>query len=175
MDYIITFMNKGYTIVDILGIIFFIVAIVRCVERFCIWVMGYLKSYYNRKKGIEEKENIIEKHSVEIKELTKRIDEMVVALDTCYKILVEKFDEQNNNINTLNQACTQRDRAILRDRITGGMRYFSQNTDEKGKVHITFGDYENMSRLFEEYFNCGGNGTLKQMYENDFLKWIVDR
>ena len=175
MDEIITFVTKGYTAVDILVIISFIVAFVRCIERFCKWVMDHLKSYYKRKKGIEEKNNTLETHSEEIKALTERIDRMVSEVDTHYKSLVKKIDEQNNKLETLDKVSKQRDRALLRDRIIGGMRYFSQNKDERGKVHIAVGDHESMTQLFEGYFNCGGNGTVKQMYENEFLKWIVDR
>lgn len=70
---------------------------------------------------------------------------------------------------------TNRDRAVLRDRISGGMRYFGENRDEKGFVHISMSDHENMEELFKEYFATGGNGTFKQMYENEFKKFIIDR
>lgn len=175
MEEIITFVTKGYTVADILVIISFIVAFVRCIERFCKWVLDHLRSYYKRKKGIEDKENTLEAHSKEIKALTERIDRMVAEVDTHYKLLVEKIDKQNNKLEILDRDGKQRDCALLRDRIIGGMRFFSQNTDERGKVHIAVGDHESMSQLFTEYFNCGGNGTVKQMYENEFLKWIVDR
>ena len=69
----------------------------------------------------------------------------------------------------------KRDCAILRDRILGGMRYFSQNRDEQGNVHISISAHENMEHLFEEYFNCHGNGTVKSMYENEFKKFIIDK
>ena len=69
----------------------------------------------------------------------------------------------------------KRDRAFLRDRISGGMRYFEQNKDEDGFVHISVGDHENMEDLFKEYFEAGGNGTFKQMYDNEFKKFIIDK
>lgn len=66
------------------------------------------------------------------------------------------------------------DKAILRDRIASGMRYFSQNLDANGNVHISFSDYENMEALFQEYFSKGGNGAFKRAYETDFKKFIID-
>lgn len=67
------------------------------------------------------------------------------------------------------------DKAILRDRIASGMRYFSQNKDEHGNVHISFSDYENMEALFQQYFAKEGNGAFKKAYETEFQKFIIDR
>lgn len=175
MDEIITFVTKGYTVTDILMIISLIVVIVRCIERFCKWCLNHLKSYYYRKKGIEDKEKTLKSHSTEIKELTQRIDKMAIEVEKHYNLLIEKIDKQNTKLEILDRDGKHRDCALLRDRIIGGMRYFAQNTDERGKVHISVGDHESMSQLYEEYFNCGGNGTVKQMYDNEFAKWIVDR
>ena len=86
-----------------------------------------------------------------------------------------KIDEQKEEMNATNKANIKTDRAMLRDRIAGGMRYFSQNRGDDGEVHISFSDYENMDALFREYFAKGGNGAFKKMYEMEFQKFIIDR
>ena len=78
--------------------------------------------------------------------------------------LHEKMDEQKET-----------DLVILRDRIASGMRYFSQNKDEDGNVHISFSDYENMEALFRQYFLKGGNGAFKKTYDTEFQNFIIDR
>ena len=89
--------------------------------------------------------------------------------------LHDKFDEQQGQLERADKEGKKRDRAFLRDRISGGMRYFDQNRDEDGNVHISMSDHENMEALFKEYFSAGGNGTFKQMYENEFKKFIIDK
>lgn len=173
MEEMIDFIANGYTLVDILVVILLIVAIVRCIECFCKWCAKYLKSYYKQKRGVEEKNNIIETHSQEIKEINEKIDRMILAVDNHFNLLSEKIERTDRKLDSIDTAGKQRDRALLRDRIIGGVRYFSQNVDSNGNVHISFSDHENMSDLFEEYFECGGNGTVKQLYENEFVKWIV--
>lgn len=173
MEEIISFMSKGYTIVDVLVIISFLVVLVICIERFFKWCGKHLINYYNRKKGIEDKNNIIKTHSKEIDEITKKIDCIMTAINDQHNLLIEKIDIQEKKLNDIDNAGKQRDRALLKDRIIGGMRYFSQNVDNNGNVHISFSDHENMSDLFKEYFECGGNGTIKQMYEKEFKNWIV--
>lgn len=88
--------------------------------------------------------------------------------------LHDKIDEQQKRLEEIDRDGRQRDCAVLRDRIRGGMRYFSQNVDEKGRVHISMSDHETMQSLYEEYFLAGGNGTFKQKYENEFKKFIID-
>lgn len=98
-------------------------------------------------------------------------DEIVAELNKLHV----KIDEQKEEIAATNKANAKTDRALLRDRIAGGMRYFSQNKDEDGNVHISFSDYENMEALFHEYFAREGNGAFKKMYETEFLNFIIDR
>ena len=89
--------------------------------------------------------------------------------------LHDKIDEQKEEMIATNKANIKTDRAMLRDRIAGGMRYFSQSKDDDGFVHIGFSDYENMEALFREYFEKGGNGAFKKMYETEFRNFIIDR
>ena len=89
--------------------------------------------------------------------------------------LHDKIDEQKEEMNATNKANIKTDRAMLRDRIAGGMRYFSQTKDEDGCVRISFSDYENMEALFHEYFDKGGNGAFKKMYETEFRNFSIDR
>ena len=101
-------------------------------------------------------------------------DEVVTQLDE----LSDKFDEQRtqleDKLEIIDRDGKARDAAILRDRILGGLRYFSQNKDADGKVHITMTDFENMEKLFIEYENAGGNGLIKHLKETEFDKFIID-
>lgn len=98
-------------------------------------------------------------------------DEIVKELNKLHA----KIAEQHEEMDATNKANIKTDRAMLRDRIAGGMRYFSQTRDEHGEVHISFSDYENMDALFREYFAKGGNGAFKKMYETEFQQFIIDR
>lgn len=88
--------------------------------------------------------------------------------------LHNKIDEQSEHLEEIDRDGKARDCAILRDRILGGMRYFSQNVDENNNVHISATDFENMSKMFEEYKKAGGNGLIKHLKETEFDKFIVD-
>jgi len=110
----------------------------------------------------------------EIKQLSTNIDNLGNLLNKQYLHLYEKIDEQKKRLNTIDKEGQIRDCAILRDRILGGMRYFEKNVDENGIVHISVSDHENMDHLFNAYFSCNGNGTVKTIYDNEFKKWIID-
>ena len=88
--------------------------------------------------------------------------------------LHDKIDEQKEHLEVIDFEGKKRDCAVLRDRILAGMRYFSQNKDEHGVVHISMTDYENMNEMFSEYFNCNGNGVCHSLYENEFKKFKID-
>ena len=89
--------------------------------------------------------------------------------------LNDKMDEQANIIDKNNKASIKTDCAVIKDRLNGGMRYFSQNKDENGNVHIKLNDYEILDDLFKEYLDKGGNGPVKRMYEEEFLHFVIDR
>lgn len=88
--------------------------------------------------------------------------------------LHNKIDEQRAHLEDIDSDGKRRDCAILRDRILAGMRYFGQNVDENGNVHISTTDFENMSKMFTEYKNAGGNGLIAHLKETEFDKFIVD-
>ena len=98
-------------------------------------------------------------------------EEIVMEL----KELNAKIDEQKEEIRKNKKANDKTERAMLRDRISSGMRYFSKNVGDDGKVHISFSDYMNMDALFQEYFDHDGNGPFEKMYEDEFLHFIIDR
>lgn len=89
--------------------------------------------------------------------------------------LHDKIDEQKAEMDKTNKANNKTDCAMLRDRIGSGMRYFSKNIKDDGKVHISLSDYENMDALFKEYFSKHGNGAFKKMYEEEFTHFVIDR
>ena len=88
--------------------------------------------------------------------------------------LHDKIDEQTEQLETIDKEGKRRDCTVFRDRLLGGLRYFAQNKDEKGCVHITVTDFENMTKMFEEYEKAGGNGLIKHLKETEFDKFIVD-
>lgn len=101
-------------------------------------------------------------------------DEVIVQLNS----LNDKFDEQQSQLEdkleTIDTDGKRRDVAVMRDRILSGLRYFSQNKDLNGVVHISMTDFENMNSLITEYLDAGGNGVVKHIYENDFQTYKID-
>lgn len=150
--------------------------------EFFRWAIGVLewlgktfgletKKMREARKWKERLENV-EKAIEEIKKTSKHNVDMFLDHE---KQVVDKFEGIKDEILLELKATAETDRAMLRDRIASGMRYFSQNTDDSGKVHINFSDYENMEALFQRYFASGGNGTFRKMYETEFQKFIIDR
>ena len=130
---------------------------------------------------------------VEIKETAKAnvamfIDHEKKVLDSFVEIKEEvvkqlhglntKFDEHKEQLEekleVIDREGKSRSAAILRDRILGGLRYFGQNKDDNGNVHISMSDFENMSHLFDEYESAGGNGMVKHLKETQFKHFIID-
>ena len=88
--------------------------------------------------------------------------------------LHDKIDEHGERLEDIDADGKRRDCSIFRDRLLSGLRYFSQNKDEAGNVHITATDFENMTKMFEEYQKAGGNGLVKHLKETEFDKFVVD-
>lgn len=147
-----------------------------------IKVIISLLEWFVEKSGLETKwlkrrredHELLQQNTLEIKQLSSNIDNLGNLLNEQYIRLDKKIDEQKEYINSIDQDGQIRDCAILRDRILSGMRYFEKNMDEHGIVHISVSDHENMEHLFNAYFSCNGNGTVKAMYDNEFKKWIID-
>lgn len=174
MDTVTEYFTK-YTFLDLIYALIVIVAIIVCIEKIIKWLWNVFIKAYNQKKGREEECSIIDKNTAAIKTLSLRIEELGNLVNRQYAHLNQKIDEQKDRLATINLEGKERDCALLRDRIIGGLRYFSQNSDAEGRVHISVTDHENMTHLFEEYFGCNGNGTVKLMYENEFQHWIIDK
>lgn len=175
METIIQYFNDGYKLTDLLICIIIIVSIIVCIEKGIVWLYKKFLVLYKRKKGEEEELSTIDKNTYEIKRLNETIDNLAILINKQYRHLDKKIDEQKERLTTLDEEGQKRDCAILRDRILGGMRYFCQNRDDNGVVHINITDHENMEHLFEAYFSCHGNGTVKTMYDNEFKNWIIDK
>lgn len=133
----------------------------------------------NTEKAIKEIKDT-SKHNVDmfldherqvVEKFTGIRDEIIVELNKLH----DKIDKQKDEMDDINKANIKTDRAMLRDRIASGMRYFSQNVGEDGKVHISLSDYENLNELFQRYFARGGNGAFKKMYEDEFRHFIIDQ
>jgi hypothetical protein len=88
--------------------------------------------------------------------------------------LHDKIDDQRKHLEDIDTDGKRRDCSLMRDRLIQGLRYFSQQRDEDGVVHISMTDYENLNEMFGEYFNCNGNGVCHSLYENEFKKFKID-
>ena len=141
------------------------------------------EEYEKRLKQVEDSIEEIKntsKHNVEmfidhehhvVGKFTGIKDEIVKELNKLH----DNINEQQEEMENTKKANDKTDCAMLRDRISSGMRYFSKNVDADGKVHIAFSDYVNMDALFQEYFVHGGNGVFEKMYEDEFVHFIIDR
>ena len=175
MELLIAYLNDGHSITDLLYSILVIAAIIVCVEKFIKWIYDLFIKMYKRKRGQEDENTTIVKNTEQIKNLASAIDNLADLLNKQYQHLDKKIDEQKERITKIDEEGKIRDCSILRDRILGGLRYFSQNVDENGIVHISMIDHENMTHLFDAYFSCNGNGTVRAIYENEFKNWIIDK
>ena len=175
MELLIAYLNDGHSITDLLYSILVIAAIIVCVEKFIKWIYDLFIKMYKRKRGQEDENTTIVKNTEQIKNLATAIDNLADLLNKQYQHLDKKIDEQKERITKIDEDGKIRDCSILRDRILGGLRYFSQNVDENGIVHISMIDHENMTHLFDAYFSCNGNGTVRAIYENEFKNWIIDK
>ena len=88
--------------------------------------------------------------------------------------LHDKIDEQHVHLEEIDKDGKRRDCSLMRDRILAGVRYFNQNRDEEGIVHISLTDFENMNSMIQEYFKAGGNGAVKHIYDLEFSKYKID-
>ena len=68
----------------------------------------------------------------------------------------EKEEKQQKKLETLENGV----QALLRNELIKGYREY----EEKGEITIL--DKENITHMFEEYKNLGGNGTVKSMFED---------
>lgn len=154
-------------------------------EKIGVKTKGMLKreEYEDRLKKVE---NAIEeikdtsKHNVNmfLEHEQQVVEKFIIIRDDIVSELNrlhEKIDEQNEKLEQNQMENEETDCAMLRDRLNSGMRYFSDNKDEHGKVHISLADYETMDGLFKKYFSKKGNGAFKKMYEDEFKKFIIDR
>lgn len=171
----------------------FLVVGIFAFAEFFRWVFTFkdwfFKSLGVKTKGMIEKEELnnrlkqAEESIEEIKNASKKNVDMLISHE--HKIL-EKFsgirDEVVNELNILHDKMDEQkeenkktDCALLRDRISSGMKYFSKNIGVDGKVHISLSDYENMNELFQEYFSKNGNGVFRKIYEGEFIHFVIDR
>ena len=98
-------------------------------------------------------------------------DEIVIELNRIH----DKVDEQTKEMKKNQKDNAETDCAMLRDRLNSAMRYFSQNKDKQGNIHISLTDYETLDDLFKKYFANGGNGPFERMYNDEFKHFIIDR
>ena len=174
MDELAKYVDPGSLPGILLAAITVIAAIVVSIEKLFGWIGKHLNTWYKKKRGKEIRETQLDNHAEEIKQLSESINSLINVTNEQYVTLNKNIDEQNERLYSIDAEGKRRDCAVLRDRILGGMRYFSQNKDENGIVHISMADFENMNHLFDEYESAGGNGTIKHLKEMQFNTFIID-
>lgn len=184
--------NLGYWIVGIYAVSESLKRLINDAEFYykAFEKLGWKTKKMIAKEKEKERLNNIEKAIAEIKDTSKKNVAMFLDHEqqTIDKIgvfkneivselgkLHDKIDEQRVEMDETNKANAKTDCAMLRDRIGSGMRYFSKNICEDGKVHISLSDWENMNALFQEYFAKHGNGAFKKLYDDEFVHFIIDR
>ena len=80
---------------------------------------------------------------------------LIALIGFGYKLLKNRQDQQEKK----NKAIENGVQALLRNELIRRYREY----ETKGEISII--DKENIEHLFNEYKNLGGNGTVKQMYE----------
>lgn len=163
-----------YTFVDLLSALIVIVAIVVGLEKFIKWIWGLFIKAYNKRKGLEEESTTLDKNTAAIEALSTRVEELNSLILEGYSKLDKKIDEQKDHLEEIDKDGKRRDCSLMRDRLIQGLRYFSQQKDSEGVIHISMTDYENLNEMFNEYFNCNGNGVCHSLYENEFKKFKID-
>lgn len=140
------------------------------------WFIGKLgieTKRTRREKSVEDRlgavESAVKKLEANAKnnvdDFMRQKQEVVDGISKLKDEIIEEFAKLHNKIDEQKKENDETDRVMLRDRIAGGMRYFSQNKDEDGNVHISFADYTNMDALFERYFAKDGNGPFEEEYK----------
>ena len=91
---------------------------------------------------------------------------MISLIGLGYKNLKKKQEEQEKmrqEQERKKQAIERGVQALLRDKLIENFRKY------KIENEITLLDKENMDHMFEEYFNLGGNGMMRELHE-EYLK-----
>lgn len=167
-------MMGHYHFSDFVTMMFIVCAFVIGLEKVIKHVFEYVNKYHLKKLEKANEKKTINDNQKQICDIVDKIEDLANLMNKQYQHLEKRLDEQKELIDSLDSTGTKRDQALLRDRILSGIRYFSQNKDLNGCVHIELHDYENMNSLFTEYFLSGGNGIVKKIYENEFCNWIID-
>ena len=167
-----------YNFIEVAKLLFVLVSaiilVVRAIESVLKKASDIFLKMYKKKRGKEEAEETVEALSKRI-DIIEKTQKNNVEMFTEHELgVLAKLDELSQKFDDMKESNDKTDRALLRDRIIGAMRFFGQNRDDNGVVHISRSDHENLSSLFAEYFSKSGNGTVKVMYENEFLKYTID-
>lgn len=184
--------NWAFWVAGTYALIEFVKWLIKTLSVFHEWLfkkMGIETKRMREKREWEERLQNAEKAIKEIKDTSKKNVDMFInherqvveqfvgirdEIVTELNRLHDKIDEQKDEMEKTKKENDKTDRAVLRDRIRQGMRYFSQNVGADGKVHISLSDYESMEGLFQEYFTKKGNGAFKKMYYEEFKHFVID-
>ncbi|MDD3121941.1 MAG: hypothetical protein PHC62_00330 [Candidatus Izemoplasmatales bacterium] len=149
---------------NILRALFIVTAYITMIVLFINLLIKVFMKLYHTKRGIDTKDETIEKD-------IKKLQSDVYALQEIHREDIKKIYCETEITNkelreTIQQLKASMDReydrtskmnqAILRNEIIRAFKEMKQNDDT-----ITPTDKENLDKLFENYFECGGNGLIK--------------
>lgn len=166
---------SNYSLTDFFYALLLIGAAILCFDKSYKWLKATFQNFHNKMKEKEEELSVLTKNVAEIRSFSDKIDELGNLVNKQYLHLEKKIEEQVNRLDLIEKQGKNRDAAILRDRLIQALRFFGNKVDKDNVVHIGVTDHENLTHLFEEYFACGGNGTIESMFKNEFKTWIIDK
>lgn len=164
METLINYFGDTPSVSNLLTSLMILGVILMCIEKAMKKLLELLTIYYKKKRGQEQ----------ELDDKTIMI-QSISSVNNAVEELTNKVEELANKVDQIDEAGQRRDCAILRDRILQACRFFGKNKDESGDIHVGMAEYENLQHLFEEYFSAHGNGIVKKIYEEEFVKWIIDK
>lgn len=166
-------MMEHYHLSDFITMMFIICAFVIGLEKVIKYIFEYVNKYHLKKLKEEESEKAIGDNQKQINDIVDKIEDLANLMNRQYLHLEKRLDQQKEHLEILENDGKKRDCSLLRDRLLQSVKYFRKNVVD-GEVHINIIDWENLTSMFEEYFKADGNGVVKKIYEEEFVKWIID-
>lgn len=157
---------KNMSAYNLVLIIIAIILIIGLVIGITIKLYNVVERYRKARNSIEEKDNIIDKHTKNIQELKQDS----LAMKDNIKTINEKIDTLYDTLIKINENQNEREMANLKDRIRQSYSYYN-NKKEWNSM-----ERESLEGLIQSYENCGGeNSFVHSVVEKEMYNWkIID-
>ena len=147
-------------------------------------IYGWVTIYYNKRHGIETKDENInnsikelrqvindlkELHEEDIKELKDKEKEDIAQIKESVKEINKMIQDTNTKMDILSERDQHTNQAILRNDIIRTYKDIQANN-----MYVSPREKENMDELFESYFKNNGNGTIKDLKADYDANIVVD-